>query len=516
MESKHRNRTDRVTWYTDGSKTQQGTGAGIYNETEKLQYSIPLGKYASVFQAEVYAIAEVVPVNLRVKRNAWSGKCGHFFDDGDPKFYFFFPVFHPIQYKSNPIQSNPKDSYIICEVGLRPTVGRKKVPNGVGKGFFRSKRAKRAKRTVKFFECLSVGFSRRPQARKSENFPVFSGGSRYLESSPRARIDHAQIVTAKTTPLPDRSWYTDHSSAGTWTHKKKRHTNERPSLDRYAFGPTAPQSACAEASRRSSHTPDRRAPPDDMAPHSLQATAPGPTRRDRLHRPFQRTVPGSTMLEPTRREPRYHRIRPTHPTKELRQPTTSGSDLRAQINRASGSRTRPGPGQTPVSSHHHDRRKCCRPGAVHSYQRRTTPRTRPGPPTDHPWPLLTNYGALSNRHDHLMPTPTPPARLSHEPQPTEAGRRQPPPRIPAVSHGHGHPTPTSPPALPNRSPRRLGRRDPPRRPGSATEELPRSSEENVPLLLILSQLHSPFQAIVIFVFLHISCILKKKKQFYRK
>ncbi|KAJ8933386.1 hypothetical protein NQ318_009577 [Aromia moschata] len=44
----NRNRTERVTWYTDGSKTQQGTGAGIYNETEKQQYSIPLGKHTSL------------------------------------------------------------------------------------------------------------------------------------------------------------------------------------------------------------------------------------------------------------------------------------------------------------------------------------------------------------------------------------------------------------------------------------------------------------------------------------
>ncbi|MBZ5796184.1 RNAse HI domain-containing protein, partial [Burkholderia contaminans] len=63
-ENNNRSRTERVTWYTDGSKTQQGTGAGIYNETEKLQYSIPLGKYTSVFQAEVYAILHCAKENI--------------------------------------------------------------------------------------------------------------------------------------------------------------------------------------------------------------------------------------------------------------------------------------------------------------------------------------------------------------------------------------------------------------------------------------------------------------------
>ncbi|VEN37454.1 unnamed protein product [Callosobruchus maculatus] len=39
-----------IVWYTDGSKTEQGTGAGIFGRGTKQ--SIALGKYASVFQSE--------------------------------------------------------------------------------------------------------------------------------------------------------------------------------------------------------------------------------------------------------------------------------------------------------------------------------------------------------------------------------------------------------------------------------------------------------------------------------
>ena len=43
-----------VIWYTDGSKTDEGTGAGIVSSGAQL--SISLGEYATIFQAEVYAI----------------------------------------------------------------------------------------------------------------------------------------------------------------------------------------------------------------------------------------------------------------------------------------------------------------------------------------------------------------------------------------------------------------------------------------------------------------------------
>jgi ribonuclease HI len=40
----------------DGSRTAEGTGAGVYGQSVNRRLSIPLGKHATVFQAEVYAI----------------------------------------------------------------------------------------------------------------------------------------------------------------------------------------------------------------------------------------------------------------------------------------------------------------------------------------------------------------------------------------------------------------------------------------------------------------------------
>ena len=43
-------------WYTDGSRTAEGTGAGVYGQSASRRLSIPLRKHATVFQAEVYAM----------------------------------------------------------------------------------------------------------------------------------------------------------------------------------------------------------------------------------------------------------------------------------------------------------------------------------------------------------------------------------------------------------------------------------------------------------------------------
>jgi hypothetical protein len=43
-------------WYTDGSRTQRGIGAGDYGQSLRRVLSISLGKYATVFQAVMYAI----------------------------------------------------------------------------------------------------------------------------------------------------------------------------------------------------------------------------------------------------------------------------------------------------------------------------------------------------------------------------------------------------------------------------------------------------------------------------
>jgi len=46
-------------WFTDGSKMKEGTRAGVYGQSVgRLSFS--LGRYATVFQAEIYAILACV------------------------------------------------------------------------------------------------------------------------------------------------------------------------------------------------------------------------------------------------------------------------------------------------------------------------------------------------------------------------------------------------------------------------------------------------------------------------
>jgi len=49
-----------LVWFTDGSKMMEGTGAGVYGQSLGRRLSIPVGKHATVFQAEVYAILACV------------------------------------------------------------------------------------------------------------------------------------------------------------------------------------------------------------------------------------------------------------------------------------------------------------------------------------------------------------------------------------------------------------------------------------------------------------------------
>jgi hypothetical protein len=51
-------------WYTDGSKTNKGTGAGVYCYGTGRKLSFSLGQYTTVFQAEVYAIKACSVENL--------------------------------------------------------------------------------------------------------------------------------------------------------------------------------------------------------------------------------------------------------------------------------------------------------------------------------------------------------------------------------------------------------------------------------------------------------------------
>jgi ribonuclease HI len=55
-----------VTVYTDGSKTDEGTGAGIHSEELDCNISMPLGVYTTVFQSEIIAISESSQEMLRV------------------------------------------------------------------------------------------------------------------------------------------------------------------------------------------------------------------------------------------------------------------------------------------------------------------------------------------------------------------------------------------------------------------------------------------------------------------
>ena len=43
-------------WFTDGSRTDLGTGSGVCGLKPNKRYRFSLGKFASVFQAEIYAI----------------------------------------------------------------------------------------------------------------------------------------------------------------------------------------------------------------------------------------------------------------------------------------------------------------------------------------------------------------------------------------------------------------------------------------------------------------------------
>jgi len=49
-----------LVWFTNGSRTAEGTGAGANGQSADRRLSISLGKLAAVFEAEVYAILACV------------------------------------------------------------------------------------------------------------------------------------------------------------------------------------------------------------------------------------------------------------------------------------------------------------------------------------------------------------------------------------------------------------------------------------------------------------------------
>lgn len=58
---------EQLTWYTDGSKTEVGTGAGVYGYKPRKDLKYSLGKHMTVFQAEASALHACVRENLRKK-----------------------------------------------------------------------------------------------------------------------------------------------------------------------------------------------------------------------------------------------------------------------------------------------------------------------------------------------------------------------------------------------------------------------------------------------------------------
>jgi hypothetical protein len=61
---------DTVIWFTDGFRTSSGTGSGIFDVRPNKSLGFPLGKLATVFQTEIYAILQCAYENIRgVYRN---------------------------------------------------------------------------------------------------------------------------------------------------------------------------------------------------------------------------------------------------------------------------------------------------------------------------------------------------------------------------------------------------------------------------------------------------------------
>jgi len=52
-----------IKWYTDGSLTDEGSGLGVVGP--RLKYHESMGRYVSIFQAEVCAIGRCAEFNLQ-------------------------------------------------------------------------------------------------------------------------------------------------------------------------------------------------------------------------------------------------------------------------------------------------------------------------------------------------------------------------------------------------------------------------------------------------------------------
>jgi ribonuclease HI len=62
---------DSLVWFTDGSRMPSGTGSGIFGVRPNRSLCFSLGKFATVFQTEIYAILQCAYENIRAYRNNW-------------------------------------------------------------------------------------------------------------------------------------------------------------------------------------------------------------------------------------------------------------------------------------------------------------------------------------------------------------------------------------------------------------------------------------------------------------
>jgi hypothetical protein len=56
---------DALIWFTGGSRAYSGTRSGIYGIRPNRSFSLPLGKFATVFQTEIYVILQCACENIR-------------------------------------------------------------------------------------------------------------------------------------------------------------------------------------------------------------------------------------------------------------------------------------------------------------------------------------------------------------------------------------------------------------------------------------------------------------------
>jgi len=63
-------------WYTDGSRTQRGTGTVVYGPSLDGRLNISLGKYVTIFQAKIYVIlACVYEIQINVILEKYTSIC---------------------------------------------------------------------------------------------------------------------------------------------------------------------------------------------------------------------------------------------------------------------------------------------------------------------------------------------------------------------------------------------------------------------------------------------------------